>query len=232
MHEKMLWFNDNIQYRFHDHIMEYDMKAASVSVSECFHLLDDETIRMLKLLPKEKREIKMGLLQRDDKEFSNRLLSSIREIRRKFLEVNNLDETNVISLHSDAVFCSSTNQIVSNIDGVEFKHKGTWTGYIKYGQIEMFYVDGTVEYKGVPKELVRQHTLGIHQYICTVFDKIENYDTSVLQYLSKFQKNYLQDKFPEYYYTTFGKYGNYKMDNLKLFSFIANVVLDEMKGWI
>lgn len=231
MHEKMLWYNDQIQYRFHDHIMEYDMKAASVSVSEYFHLLDPETITQLKLLPKEKREIRMGLLQRDDKEFSDRLLSSIREIRRKFLETNGLSESDVLSLHSDACIISSTKKIKSNIDGIEFKHKGTWTGYMKYDKIEMFYVDNTIEYKGIPKELVRQHTLGINQYLCTIFDMIDNYDTQVLKFMSKFQKNYLQDKLPDYYYITFGKYGKYKMDNLKLFSYVANVVLQEMKGW-
>ena len=78
---------------------------------------------------------------------------------------------------------------------------------------------------------MKQHTLGINKYLCTVFDKIENYDYSILKYLSKFQKQYLQDKLPEYFYVPFGRMGKYKMDNLDLFAFIANIVLTEVRNW-
>ena len=57
MNEKLLWFNDNISYLFHANIMEYDMKAMSVSISERYKLLDEETIRILKLLPKEQKRL-------------------------------------------------------------------------------------------------------------------------------------------------------------------------------
>ena len=70
MHDKMMWFNDNIQFMFHQNIVEYDMAAASVSVAERFQLLDDATIQQMKLMSKDKRTRQMGLLQRDNKEFS------------------------------------------------------------------------------------------------------------------------------------------------------------------
>jgi hypothetical protein len=231
MNEKLMWFNPNIQYMFHSNIVEYDMKAMSVSISEKYGLLDDETIRILKLLPKEQRTKKIGLLQRDNKEFSQQLLSCELETRRKFLELNGLDETNVLSLHSDACIFNSKKKITNIIDGVEFKHANTWTSYIKFNGIEMFYVDGVITYKGIPKDMLNRHTLGIHKYLLNVFDKVENYDPSILDFLSKFQRRYIQDKFPEYYYFPFGRTGEMKNANFALFSFIANVVLSEMKGW-
>lgn len=231
MNEKLTWFNDKIQYMFHSNIVEYDMRAMSVSISEKYKLLDDETIKILKLLPKDQRTRKMGLIQRDDKEFSKQLISCELETRRKFLEINGLDETNVLSLHSDACIFNSKKKIINNIDGIEFKHENTWTSYIKYKNIEMFYENGVIVYKGIPKDMLNQHTLGIHKYLCNVFDKLENYDPSVLDFIYKFQSKYLQDKLPEYYYIPFGKTGNFKMSNLSLLSFIANVALSEMKGW-
>lgn len=231
MDDKLLWFNNNIDFMFHENIVEYDMVAASVSISEKYNLLDDETIQQLKLLPKEKRTRKIGLLQRDDKLFSKQLIFGIIETRRKFMEVNNLSENNIISLHSDAVIFSSKKEIKTNIDGVEFKHKETWSGYVKYKGIEMFYNDMSITYKGVPKDIINQHTLGINKYLRDVFDKIDNYDYSVLEYISKFQMKYLQDKLPEYFYIPFGRNGNYKTDNLELFAFIANIVLMEVKSW-
>ena len=83
------------------------MKAMSVSISERYKLLDEETIQILKLLPKEQRTKKIGLMQRDSKEFSDSLISCELETRRKFLEINNLDESNVLSLHSDACIFNS-----------------------------------------------------------------------------------------------------------------------------
>lgn len=231
MNEKLTWFNDKIQYLFHSNIVEYDMRAMSVSISEKYNLLDDETIKILKLLPKDQRTRKMGLIQRDDKEFSKQLISCELETRRKFLEINGLDETNVLSLHSDACIFNSKKKVINNIDGIEFKHENTWTSYIKYKNIEMFYENGVIVYKGIPKDMLNQHTLGIHKYLCNVFDKLENYDPSVLDFIYKFQSKYLQDKLPEYYYIPFGKTGNFKMSNLSLLSFIANVALSEMKGW-
>ena len=66
MHDKMLWNNENIQFIFHAHVQEYDMEAASVSVCEHDGLLPQEVINELKLMPKEKRTVKMGKLQRED----------------------------------------------------------------------------------------------------------------------------------------------------------------------
>lgn len=231
MHEKMLWYNDNNQYMFHGNIMEYDMVAASVSVSERFNLLDKSVTDQLKLLPKEKREIKMGLLQRDNPEFSSQLLSGIRDIRRKFIETNKIDEHDIMSLHSDAIIFNSTNKIVSIIEGVELKHKQTWSSYVRYNRIEMFYNDGELEYKGISGDSLNQHTMGIHKHLLNVFSKLDNYDDSVISYLSRFQTQYLQDKLPDYYYIPFGKVGMYKMDNLELLAYIANIASKEVHSW-
>jgi len=231
MNEKLMWFNQDIQFMFHSNIVEYDMRAMSVSISEKYGLLDEETIRVLKLLPKEQRTKRVGLLQKDDKNYSERLIQCELETRRKFLETNGLDKTNVISLHSDACIFNSKKKVINNIEGIEFKHANTWTAYMIYKGIEMFYADGVITYKGIPKEMLNKHTLGIHKYLCTVFDKVENYDPEILDFLSKFQRRYLQDKLQDFFYIPFGRMGDYKMSNLGLLSFVAKVVLEEMKGW-
>jgi len=118
---------------------------------------------------------------------------------------------------------------VSIVESIHYQE--TWSGYVRYKGIEMFYNDGSITYKGAPKDILNQHTLGINKYLRDVFDKIDNYDETVLKYLSKFQKKYLQDKLPTYFYIPFGRNGNYKMDNLELFAFITNMALMEVKSW-
>jgi hypothetical protein len=231
MHEKLLWTNDKLQYLFHGNIMEYDMVAASLSVSRRFQLLDNETIEQLNLLPKKERTRKVGLIQKDDKIYSEKLLQGIIDIRKTFLENNGLDESNVLSLHSDACLFHSKKKIQTIADGVEFRKKGQWTAYMRFRNIEMFYGDHTIEYKNVNKDMLMEHTMGINLYLNKVFQMVEDYDEGVLSYLSRMQMDYLQDKLPQYWYPAFGKIAEYKTYNLQLFAFVANVVLQEMKGW-
>lgn len=236
MHDKMMWFNENIHYIFHANIVEWDMEKASLSVCERFGLLDSKEITRMRSLPKLEREKAMGMHQRGNKEFSNQLLSGIREIRRKFLEANGLDESNILSLHNDAIIFNSRKEIVSEIEGIRFHHDNTWDAYIRYGRVEIFYkVDefgtGILEFKNVGKDKIQEHTIGLNKYMINIFGYIENYDRNVLRYMRKFQQQYLQDKLPEYYYSSFGKVGDFKTTNFELFAMMANIVVKEVNSW-
>jgi hypothetical protein len=229
MYSKALWMNPDIEYVFHKTIVEYDMQQASLSVSRRFHLIPDNELDILVRMPKEKRTREIGLRQRDDKEFSENMINGVLQTRKEFIDENHLTENEIVTLHSDALMFIQKHKIKDNIDGVQFIHKNTWTSYIRYGRVEMFYVDGTIEYKGIPKQMLQQHTLGMNQYLLTIFKMVEDYNDDVYRYISHFQKMYLQDKLPEYYYIPFGNTGKQKVENLKLLSFIAKIVMHEMR---
>ena len=236
MHDKMLWFNEKIPYMFHGNIVEWDMSQASLSICERFELLDSKEIARMKALPKLEREIEMGKHQRGNKEFSNQLLSGIREIRRKFLKVNGLDDTNVLSLHNDAVIFNSRKKIIADIDGIKFHHDNTWDAYIRYDRAEIFYKidelgNGSLDFKNVGKDKIKEHTFGLNKYLIKVIEYIEAYDDNVLKYMRKFQQQYLQDKLPEYYYSAFAKIGDFKITNLELFGLLSDIVIREVKSW-
>lgn len=236
MHDKMMWFNENIPYIFHAHIVEWDMSKASLSVCEKFNLLESDEINRLNSLPKLEREKAMGMHQRGNKEFSNRLLEGIREVRRKFLEINGLDESNVLSLHNDAVIFNSRKEIVSEIDGIKFHHDNTWDAYIRYGRAEIFYkVDelgnGSLDFKNVGKDKVQEHTFGLNRYMIKVINGIEAYDRNILKYMRKFQQKYIQDELPEYYYSAFARIGDFKTTNFEFFALMADIVVREMSSW-
>lgn len=235
MHDKMLWTNESIQFVFHANVQEYDMEAASVSVCEHDKLLPIEVIDELKLMPKEKRTVKMGKLQREDKQFSENLLAGIRNMRKKFIETNKFTNEEILSLHSDACFVNTNKSITSKIEGVNFRKKNSWNAYIRYNGIEMFYKNDIknnyIDYKNVPEELVMQHTLGFDVYLKKVFGYLENYDENVIKYINRFQKQYLQNKLSEFYYNPFGRNGQYKFSNLELTAFIAQMVIQEVNSW-
>lgn len=228
---KLMVFNENIDYLFHANIVECDMVAASVSVCERYKLLDSTTIEWLKLLPKEKRTIEMGMIQKNQS-FSEKMINGILETRLEFIEENNIKDEDILSLHSDALFINMKHEIKDNIGGVEFKLKNRYLGYMKYDKrIEMFYTGDVIDFKQIPIDLIHQHTLGINKYLLNIFNKIDNYDETILDYITKFNTRYLQNKLPDYYYNSFGKVGAFKIENLQLFGYIANVVLKEMRDW-
>lgn len=229
--DKLLWANEDISYMFRSNIVEYDMQTASLAISERYGLISPTRLEQLRNMPKDKRVREIGLLQREDKAFSNGLLKGIIKTRQEFIDTNHIDESSILCAHSDAIIFNMTSPITDKIANVNFVMKGNWTSYLRYDGIEIYYGDGAIEYKGCSKELLKMHTLGINKYLLQIFEMMERCDDSVIPFMRKFQKKYLQDKLPEYYYTSFGKIGQYKMENLKLFAFVANAVMGDMYEW-
>jgi len=229
MFSKTLWMNPDMQYVFRRNIVEYDMQSASLSVSRRFKLLPAEYIDQLDRMPKDKRTKQIGLKQKDDKVFSENMINGILQTRKEFIETNHLTEDTIITLHSDALMFIQKHVVTDNIGGVPFVRKNSWSSYIRYDRIEMFYSDGTIDYKGIPKNMLQQHTLGLNDYLLKIFRMIEDNDPGIYDFIRKFQKQYLQDKLPEYYYIPFGKTSGYKTENLKLLAFLANIIMKEVK---
>lgn len=230
-YDRMMWYNDNIQFMFHNNILEYDMNAASLSLAERFNLLPKETIERLKRLDKKARVIQTGLIRREDQEFSLEVDKKLIEVRNQFIQENEILPSDLISLHSDAVIFASKKKIKDKINGIQFKESNRSTGYMNFNKLEMFYNNEYITYKGASQQLLQQHTMGINKYLIKIFKYIENYDTQILKFMSKFQKSYLLDQFPEFMYVKFGSIGDFKFGNLELFGFVANVVIKEMGSW-
>ena len=229
MYKTLLWMNPNIQYVFGKNIVEYDMQSASLSVSRRFKLIPDDRLDILERMPKDKRTKAVGLMQRDDKVFSENMINGLLQTRKEFLQLNHLDEETIVTLHSDAIMFIQTKPVIDRIECVPFIHKNTWTSYMRYGNLEMFYGDGEITYKGIPKQMLQQHTLGICQFLLTFFQKVENGDESIYEDICVLEKKYLTGKVPEYYYISFGTTGPYKAENLKLFGFLAQIIQKEVR---
>ena len=229
MFGKTLWYNPDLEYCFNKEIVEYDMQQASLSVSRRFHLLDDTLLDELERMPKDQRTKKVGLIQRDDKAYSDNMINGLLQTRKEFIEANGLTDEDIITLHSDALMFIKKGPIFDTINGVPFVHKNTWSSYIRYGKVEMFYVDDTIDYKGIPKQMLQQHTMGMNRHILKVFRMIEDYDEEIFAYLRKFQKRYLTNQLPDYFYIPFGNTGQFKGENLKLLAYLAKIAMCEVK---
>jgi hypothetical protein len=181
-------------------------------------------------MDKNARNIEIGKLRRDNKEFSNLFQERLLEAREDFIRANDLDESNILSLHVDAVIFFSKKKIITDFGPVKFRLDKQYTSYIRYGKIEMFYNDGVLDIK--PSNAYSEHRLGLCIHIIRIFQSIEDYNGYLLTYIAKFQQRYLQQKLAEQYYVPFGLgVGEYYKTNLELLAFLTNICLKEVISW-
>ena len=89
LYERSSWINPKYEYLFGKKIVEYDMQSAGFSLVKEYKLLDEKTIQDLNNTGS-KRElvVKLGLIQKKNKEFAKALSDAFKEARRRFFEAN------------------------------------------------------------------------------------------------------------------------------------------------
>lgn len=231
---KSVWLNPNIEYLFNDEIIEYDIQDAGFSLIKQYKLLPDEKIKELILLGKGKeRHIAIGLLQRDDKEFTKRLMDKFAEIRKIFLAVNNLTDENIISVKKDAIFttkyCPKT-----KFNDIIFAEKHHYTSYIRFPNInnlELYYSTKGIDVKGMNDHAVNRHRLYMMEFIRKYINMIESKNPRVRRYVMDFIMQYKSLELDEAYYLEFN---NISKELNPLFNFqniiipMAQIILKEI----
>jgi hypothetical protein len=101
----MTWTNDGLPLLINSQITEYDIKSGNTSIMHTYHLMPEETIRELEALEKDQRLIRVGLLMRENKEFSKALEASFNDAVNRFIDANDLDrDVDILAIRRDAVF--------------------------------------------------------------------------------------------------------------------------------
>ena len=86
-------------------VVEWDIRAANVSIMEYYGLAPPSTIKRIKAQDKSQREIIVGKLQGKVKGFAHALEDGFNRIVAEFIEANQLDyDTDIVSIKRDAVF--------------------------------------------------------------------------------------------------------------------------------
>lgn len=158
---------------YNSSIIEYDIKHANINVSKYYSLYNDiKYLDVLDALPKKEREVKFGLLLRENKEFSKNLEIGFNNIVKEFLAANNLDiDLDVISVKKDAVFVINHKVNTTTFGPVEFVPKNKYHAYLNLNRIE-FYIGDKTDVKGIGDNY-KLHGEGIILLINELIDYIE-----------------------------------------------------------
>jgi len=221
---KSTWLNPNIEYLFGDEIIEYDMRDAGFSLIKQYRLLPDAMIRELSALPKGiERNTKVGLIQRDDKEFSNALLKKFAEIRKIFIETNQLTDDDIISVKKDAIFTVGPVKR-THFGGIEFAQKNLYSSYLRFpgiNDLEIYYSSDRMDIKGMGDQAIGRHRLYMYDFIRTTIGMLEDNSSRVKRHLMKFVSDYKAHELEDAYYLEF----NAQSKNLNpVFNFVNVIV--------
>lgn len=116
-------------------IREYDMKAAGISVAAEKGLISEEVYEDLiegTTTDKMMRQVLIGKLMEEDNsmgkdELKKAIHEGITEYVNKFIEINNIKESNIIEIAKDAVFIKGTQPRKKRLgDYVRFVEKGVY----------------------------------------------------------------------------------------------------------
>lgn len=231
---KTTWLNPNIQYLFNDEIIEYDMRDAGFSLIKQYHLLPSEKISELEKMGKGvERHIAVGKLQRDDKEFSKRLLNKFAEVRTIFISANNIDDNNIISVKKDAIFTiGHCNRL--KFGNVEFTAKNFYTSYMRFPEInnmEIYYSKNNMDIKGMGDHAINRHRLYMFEFIRSIIGMIENNNPRAKRMIVSFINEYKSQELDEEYYVEFN---NMSKDINPIFNYkniiipLIDIILKEM----
>ena len=223
--ERTSWLNKNIDYLFGENIVEYDMKSAGLSLSKKYKLLDETTIKSLELMEKKDRNIRMGLIQRKDKEYTKKLLDAFKEMRKEFFEANGLNEDNLLTIKKDAFFTINKRCEYTDFGDVKFDSKNKYTSYIYMNKLEFYFntKTKTVDIKGLGQgddlDAIRENHKDYLLDFMMKYVRMKELGVTgnpMDRFLRQFVDDYRNLRLPVGYYRELSKYNAYSLYDSQL----------------
>lgn len=199
------WFNEDIEYMFDNEIIEYDITDAGYSLIKQFHLLPDDEIDWLEKVPKGlPRHVAIGKLQRENKQLSTALSDKFAEVRKVFIEFNNVDSSRIISVKKDAIFTIGKCDRLK-FGQVEFVPKNVYSSYIRFPvhNMELYYSSEDIEIKGMNDNAVNKHRIYMIEFLKDYIRMMESHDQRVRRMLIDFIDDFKNGELEDQYYLEF-----------------------------
>ena len=214
------WLNKNIEFLFGASITEYDIKSAGLSIIKKYKLLPRDQIDELDKMDKSARNVKIGLMQRDNKELTKNLLIGFENARKDFININNLDAGNILSIKKDAIFVYNKTCNELCFDEIWFSEKNKYSTFLLFGSLEFYLYpkNNICHIKGLGQgnsldELMENHKDYIIDFIMT-FSRMRERLTDkkqMIYWLSKFIMQYRNRELPSGYYRELNRGNKYRI---------------------
>jgi len=202
-----LWKRDlylqDIDYIIGANIFEYDMKDAGYHLSMEYQLLDEATLEYLGTLVKKERTIRIGLLMRDNPDFSKKLTKAFGQMRRRFFIANDIQHRQILSIKKDAIFLINKGCDKVKFGDVEFVLKNRYTSFHRFRSSEFYYRNRgkVLDVKGISNDKLIPHEEYMISFLKETFLALETTDNRrIVSKVKKFASDYKNGRLPVEYY--------------------------------
>ena len=212
------------------HIREYDLSKANISILLDTGFITKDQYTKYFNMPKQEREISVGILQRDNKEVAKGLSDGFKLIREKFFKENDLNEEEVLYIDKDSI--TTIDRVIKHTkfsDHLEFKMKKEYTSFYKLPNMDLLYFsDQKLEYfrlKGMGEQVPIIHKNHMVQFLLYVaymaqFGSIQD----CINTIKDFYLQYINKSLDIEYYREMNSRSLYKLLQSGYSSFYANAL--------
>lgn len=228
-----------IPYLISHYIYEYDISKANLNIMYHQGVINKEEYDLIKTFPKQQREIYFGLAQKDP-EKDKALQEGLTIFRQKFLESNQIPETNLLSVKNDALFIVDIVPKFTVFDNIEFIRKNVYTSFYKLGKLEVYYYLDSVnnkeiiDVKGISDDkLQKYHYEFFIQLLCTIFECVQTSSAGdALILINMIIQNYINMQLPIEYYREFNTDSMYRISMPNGLQYLFETIDDNNKQYL
>lgn len=227
---KNINYNAPIDYLISSYIREYDISKANINILYNAGVLSEAEYNQYYNMDSNERYIKIGLLQKKDKNVTRLLQEGILEAKKNLFEANSIEKYDVLCIKNDAVFIINKDLLYTDFGNIQFKCKNLYTSFYRLKKIEYYYYLDIVnkieklDIKGMGDEVRSLHENYFIDFLLSLFesaqiDLIEN----TISLLKNFYLDYINLRLDINYYRQLNSASNYLIRNLSRYTdFTAN----------
>lgn len=197
-------------------IVEYDIRAANITMLRKYNAITEEYFNFLLSLPKHNREVEIGLLINTDIKYFNIIRDGILDAKKKLFVANNINPLSIVRIANDAVFINSSNDLKFTVfDNVIFKQKSISNSMIKLDKLIIFfsYIGENLNIitKGIKPEIQKLHENFMLTFIANILYLLERVSPiDALNCINEFYEDYVNLRLPIEYYRELNDKSYYK----------------------
>ena len=192
----------NIPCILNNTVREYDIQKANINILKHLGLISDDLYTELYNAPKQERQVRIGLMMREDNLLSKKLKDGITQAREWFVTNNSITDENILSIKNDAIFVIGVNAKNTKFSCVNFVLKHEYTSYYHLKKYEFYYNNEVLDVKGISDDslpLHREYMLDLLSYIFSVAERVGGI-TAAISTLRKLITVYTEGTMPIGFY--------------------------------
>jgi hypothetical protein len=222
---KVYYTNPDINYIVGEYVTEYDISKAGPSALLQSGCIDQKTFDFLLSLSRESRQIKTGLLIRDNPEFEAKRKRAIADARNSFMQINELSEDNIVSIKNDAIFVTGAQPKYLDFNMMHFVPKHSYTSYYNVNKTEIYYYFNQVtneehcDIKGISDSVIPLLDKGILDFLKFLFQLAQTGRVAnVIPVIQEFNDRYIRRELDLEYYREFNSACSFKLNTISDYS--------------